>query len=143
MPGRPKPAAATAHEAPGSIQTAWTDAFGVRRTVGVRTRRKLRVALRGHSSRRSALPDPVVVGRRGEPLPAGPELVLEDGTLLGRVARIPADVPYGYHLLRSERHEQLLLVAPQRCALLRGYREWAWAVRPWATVKFAFPAARA
>jgi 4-alpha-glucanotransferase len=71
----------------------------------------------------------------GALLPAPGELVLEDGTDLGRVERVPRDVPFGYHRLRDERGqgERLLLVAPSRCVLPAELREWGWAVQLYAT----------
>src|SRR5947207_3558242 len=116
---------------PGTILTRWTDAFGRERTISARTGAALRGAMEGDPRARRE-PEPVVVRHRGDPLPPLRELVLEDGTQLGRLAQLPSDLPYGYHRLRSNRHEQLLLVAPRRCPLPAGYREWAWAVQLYA-----------
>src|SRR5437762_2929702 len=116
---------------PGTILTRWTDAFGRGRVVSARTRTALCAAM-GGDPRAHREPGPVLVRHHGDPLPPGRELVLEDGTQVGRLARVPFDLPYGYHRLRSNRHEQLLLVAPRRCALPAGYREWAWAVQLYA-----------
>jgi 4-alpha-glucanotransferase len=74
-------------------------------------------------------PGPVAVGAAGAVLASPAELVLEDGTSLGTVARLPRDLPYGYHhLLRSGR-DQLLLVPPRRCASPSPARGWAWSVQ--------------
>src|SRR5205814_1852424 len=116
---------------PGTILTRWTDAFGRERTISARTRAALRGAMEGDPRARRE-PEPVVVRHRGDPMPPLRELVLEDGTQLGRLAQLPSDLPYGYHRLRSDRHEQLLLVAPRRCALPARYREWGWAVQLYA-----------
>jgi 4-alpha-glucanotransferase len=114
------------------VLSRWTDAYGTPRGVSARTRAALLAAMRGRApSRRGGL-DPIILGRRGAALPAGSELILEDGTDLGWVLRVPHDAPFGYHRLTSNRGEQLLIVAPARCALPAGYREWAWAVQLYA-----------
>ena len=74
----------------------------------------------------------VRIMRRGDRLPSGGELVLEDGSELGAVRTIPRDVPYGYHRHRRGAEEQLPLVAPPRCPLPRGWRTWGWAVQLYA-----------
>jgi 4-alpha-glucanotransferase len=104
----------------------------VQRGVSRRTSAALRDILRRPPGRRRDA-KPIVLGRRGDALPAGSELVLEDGTELGARTWIPQDMPFGYHHLRSGRHDQLLIVAPRRCPLPAGYREWAWAVQLYAT----------
>jgi 4-alpha-glucanotransferase len=68
------------------------------------------------------------VAHPGERLPVPGELVLEDGTALGRLGTLPPDLPTGYHLLDGE----LLIVAPPRCHLPRGLRAWGWAVQLYA-----------
>jgi 4-alpha-glucanotransferase len=59
--------------------------------------------------------------------------VLEDGTTLPAVARLPRDVPIGYHRLRHGAGDLLLLVAPARCYLPSEMRAWGWAVQLYAT----------
>ncbi|HET9878932.1 MAG TPA: 4-alpha-glucanotransferase [Candidatus Limnocylindria bacterium] len=73
-------------------------------------------------------PSSVTVGAPGQPLPRPGELRLEDGTALGQVDALPADLPFGYHDLDG----QLLLIAPPRCHLPRGLRTWGWAVQLYA-----------
>jgi len=118
------------HDSP--VLSRWTDAFGTPRGVSARTRAALLAAMRDRAPGRRGGLDPIILGRRGAALPGGSQLVLEDGTQLGHLARVPQDVPFGYHRLRSNRGEQLLIVAPARCALPAGYREWAWAVQLYA-----------
>jgi len=78
--------------------------------------------------------DTVAVVRRGAPLPAVGELTLEDGSLLGRLASMPGDAPYGYHRLRRDHGaEQLLITGPGRCHLPTGLRAWGWAIQLAAT----------
>jgi 4-alpha-glucanotransferase len=75
----------------------------------------------------------VLVSAPGAALPAPGELVLEDGTELGRVDRVPRDAPFGYHRLLDRRGQRHLLVAPPRCALPPDLRDWGWAVQLYAT----------
>jgi len=124
--------ATTAGSNDSPVLSRWTDAFGVSRRVSPRTRAALLAAMRGWEQARRRGLEPIALGRRGDTVPAGSEVDLEDGTELGEVARLPADVPFGYHRLRSNRGEQVLIVAPARCALPPGYREWAWAVQLYA-----------
>jgi 4-alpha-glucanotransferase len=124
MPPRPGPSA--------SVLSTWTDAFGTQRRVAPATRTALVAAMRGRAPVRRGEPEPILLARHGDSLPGGSELVLEDGTELGRMARIPADLPFGYHRLKASRGVQLLILAPSRCVLPAGYREWAWAVQLYA-----------
>jgi 4-alpha-glucanotransferase len=63
-------------------------------------------------------------------LPEAGEVILEDGTALGRPARLPRDAPYGYHeLVRSDGSRRLLITGPGRCHLPAGLRAWGWAVQ--------------
>jgi 4-alpha-glucanotransferase len=124
MPRRPAPSA--------SILSTWTDAFGKQRRVPPATRAALVAAMQAGLEGRPGGLEPIVLGQRGDALSGGRDLVLEDGTDLGHVSRIPPDVPFGYHRLRAARGEQLLMVAPKRCVLPAGYREWAWAVQLYA-----------
>src|SRR5690606_39169749 len=71
----------------------------------------------------------VAIVRPGESLPAPGAVRLEDGSDLGRVARLPRDAPFGYHhLLRDDGVDQLLICGPGCCHLPAGLREWGWAV---------------
>lgn len=72
----------------------------------------------------------VAIVRPGMRLPRPGELVLEDGTGLGRVAAVPPDAPFGYHHLRLDRGGELLLICgPGRCHLPDGLRDWGWAIQ--------------
>ena len=74
--------------------------------------------------------DAVAVVRRGARLPWPGEVVLEDGTSLGRLDAVPHDAPYGYHrLTRDDGREQLLITGPGRCHLPAGLRAWGWAIQ--------------
>ncbi|HEX7197336.1 MAG TPA: 4-alpha-glucanotransferase, partial [Candidatus Limnocylindria bacterium] len=78
--------------------------------------------------------DPVAVVRRGKLLPESGDVILEDGTHLGRLDTLPADVPYGYHrLVRDDGGEQLVITGPGRCHLPRDLRAWGWAIQLAAT----------
>jgi len=114
----------------GSIVTdAYTDAYGHRRLIDPEVREAVRAAMGIASSNADPAREPVAVARRGETLPTGADLILEDGTELGPLERAPADLPYGYHRLLRDGHEQLLLVGPGRCHLPTGLREWGWSVQ--------------
>ncbi|MEO8247116.1 MAG: 4-alpha-glucanotransferase [Chloroflexota bacterium] len=121
MPGPTGPAA-------WGIPGSYRDAHERRRVVPLRSRRAVMAAM---GLDPDALPDPrpaVILARPGERLPLAGELSLEDGTALGRVEALPPDLPIGYHHL-DDRH---LFVAPRRCHLPRGLREWGWVVQLYA-----------
>lgn len=67
-------------------------------------------------------------------LPAG-DLVLEDGAVRAVRARLPRDVPPGYHRLLTEDGEVLVIVAPAGCP--RPQRIWGWATQVYATRSLA------
>jgi 4-alpha-glucanotransferase len=75
--------------------------------------------------------EPVRVAQPGEPLRRRATLLLEDGSDLGELTRLPRDLPYGYHRLVGEAGETLLIVAPPRCPL-PAERAWGWAVQLYA-----------
>ncbi|MCA1588024.1 MAG: 4-alpha-glucanotransferase [Chloroflexi bacterium] len=111
------------------VPDEYTDAYGRRRPIDPEARRAVLAAMGIDITDRDRGRNPVAVARRGERLPAGGEVVLEDGTTLGYREEVPADVPYGYHRFHSDGHEQLLLVGPGRCHLPAGLREWGWSVQ--------------
>lgn len=76
--------------------------------------------------------DPVRVARRGAVLPPGASLQLEDGSALGELDAVPADLPHGYHHLQTDAGQQLLIVGPGRCHLSAELRAWGWAVQLYA-----------
>ncbi len=75
---------------------------------------------------------PVRIVTAGGRLESPGELVLEDGTDLGFVARLPRDLPYGYHRLQVGDEELLLIAAPERCPL-PDERAWGWSAQLYAT----------
>ena len=78
--------------------------------------------------------DAVAVVRRGARLPMAGELLLEDGSGLGRIDSVPVDAPYGYHrVTRDDGREQLVITGPGRCHLPAGLRAWGWAIQLAAT----------
>ena len=111
------------------VITDWTDAWGERRRVSAETRAYLAAAL-GDSSGGAVSPlDPVRLVGGGDPLDPRGELTLEDGTELGALDRLPADLPLGYHRLAADAGEQLLVAAPPHCHLPEELRTWGWAVQ--------------
>lgn len=112
------------------IVDAWVDVFHAERRTSPAARRAVLASMGlGSLAELTDRPDPVQLGRSGMRLERPAELVLEDGTSLGTVARLPRGMPHGYHLLRTDAAERLLIVAPPRCLLPPGYRAWAWAVQ--------------
>jgi 4-alpha-glucanotransferase len=74
---------------------------------------------------------PVRLVAAGEPLPGTGELILEDGTALGALDRLPADLPYGYHRLVGDGDALLLIAAPPTCPLPEE-RAWGWTAQLYA-----------
>ena len=110
---------------PAWIEDEYRDAFGARRRITPRVRRRV-AALLGDEPARGL--EPVAVVRPGAALPAPGEVTLQDGTELGHVSRLPRDAPYGYHRLRAGNDEQVLLTGPGRCPP-PGERRWGWAIQ--------------
>jgi len=114
------------------VPEVYTDAFGVRRTVDPEVRRAVTDAM-GDADVPEA-EDRVVVAPPGHALPQPGELILEDGTDLGRTDVLPRDVTHGYHRLRrDDGSEQVLITGPGRCHLPAGVAEWGWAIQLSAT----------
>lgn len=132
------------------LATAWRDAAGVSRRVGVDTiRGLLRVLEEGPSVPDDVLP-PMVVGQAGIatvlPLAARADrmtfrLECEDGSVIARHAsrsrdgtlRLPAIAPVGYHRLEIAGRRTVLAIAPARCRTVAdatdGARAWGLAVQ--------------
>ena len=84
-------------------------------------------------------PDPdsrLVLVRQGEhaDLPGPAVIVLEDGLKLTVPARLPANLPLGYHWLHLDEggHPVPLIVGPAHCWLPENLRTWGWAVQLYA-----------
>jgi 4-alpha-glucanotransferase len=116
------------------IEPSYRDAFGRRQATPERVRDRLLDAMGvvGDEPEQAQI-EPVAVVRPGQRLPHPGELMLEDGTSLGRVATIPRDTTFGYHRLATDAGEQLLIVGPGRCELDTTMRDWGWAVQLYAT----------
>ncbi|HYM52839.1 MAG TPA: 4-alpha-glucanotransferase [Candidatus Dormibacteraeota bacterium] len=114
-----------------AVMDTYVDAWGIRRSVPASAREAVLAAmgLDPAAPPPSGMMEPVRLGRPGQALAPEAELVLEDGTTLGRVDRLPRDLPFGYHRLRREGEDQLLLMAPARCHLPAGMRAWGWAAQ--------------
>ncbi len=112
----------------GPVVARYTDAFGRETTVSPQARRAVLEAMEvdGGGPPAAGAPEPVRLARPGAPLGGRADLVLEDGTALGAVTRLPADLPHGYHRLQVDGREQLLLVPPPRCVAPPRTRGWAW-----------------
>jgi 4-alpha-glucanotransferase len=116
----------------GPVEATWIDAWGRRRVTPASARRTVLEAMRLDPDVAQRAARKVRLARRGDQLPSGTELVLEDATELGALRVVPREVPFGYHRLRRGGEEQLLLVAPPRCPLPRGWRAWGFAVQLYA-----------
>jgi 4-alpha-glucanotransferase len=110
------------------IRASYRDAFSRRRRVSPRVMRAVAEAM-GVDEASPGAPDSVRIGQAGGALERPAELVLEDGTTLGAVDRLPPDLPHGYHRLG----DQLLLAPPRSCHLPRGLRAWGWVVQLYAS----------
>lgn len=110
------------------VEPAYDDAYGRRREVP----EEVRAAVLAAMGDEPPSGDPVRVARRGEDMPAGALVTLEDGTPLGSMARLPEDMPYGYHDLELGDERQLLIVGPGQCHLPAEAHTWAWAVQLYA-----------
>jgi len=112
------------------VEETYVDAYGVSRTVAPDVHAAI-VAAIGPDEAGS---DAISVVRRGARLPGPGDLVLEDGSTLGRLESMPHDAPYGYHrLTRDGGTEQLVVTGPGRCHLPAGLRAWGWAIQLAAT----------
>ncbi|TMB58261.1 MAG: 4-alpha-glucanotransferase [Chloroflexi bacterium] len=125
--------AGPAWPAPGSVDESYVDASGVRRRISRSAIAAVRASMGATRGVANARPDPVRLAKPGLRLDTPGELVLEDGTRLGLIARLPRDLPPGYHRLLLEHGEQLLIAAPPRCYLPAGLRAWAWSAQLYAT----------
>lgn len=114
-----------------AVAETYVNAWGLRRRVTDPVRNAV---LGSMGLDRRALPppsllEPVRTGRAGQRIEPAADLVLEDGASLPAVERLPRGMPIGYHRLRREGGDQLLLVAPPRCHLPPAMRAWGWAVQ--------------
>ena len=116
---------------PGAVEATWTDSWGRRRVTPPAARRAVRDAMRPAAGEAGRAARAVMLLRPGAAIPAG-EVTLEDGTQLGRLRTLSGELPYGYHRWRRGDDERLLLVAPLRCPLPRGWRAWGWTVQLYA-----------
>ncbi|MGI8999776.1 MAG: 4-alpha-glucanotransferase, partial [Candidatus Limnocylindria bacterium] len=109
------------------VDEAYTDAYERHRQIAPEVRAAVVAALgpdddAGHEA--------VIITRRGSRLPAPGSVTLEDGSSLGRIDTIPADMPFGYHHLhRDDGTYQLLIAGPGRCHLPPDLRAWGWAIQ--------------
>ncbi|HEX5040362.1 MAG TPA: 4-alpha-glucanotransferase [Candidatus Limnocylindria bacterium] len=111
------------------VPAGYLDASRRRRTIAPGVRAAVRAAM-GLGPGEEPPDASVAVVPRGSPLPVPGELVLEDGTSLGRQPRMPRDAPFGYHRLAADDgREWLLITGPGRCHLPDDLRAWGWTVQ--------------
>ena len=116
------------------VPAGYTDAFSQRRTIRPEARAAVLAAMGLEAGEEPPAGRWVAIVPPGDRLPEAGELVLEDGTVLGRRSTLPADAPYGYHHLHADDgRDRLLISGPGRCHLPRGLRAWGWAIQLAAT----------
>ena len=116
------------------VDDTYIDAFRERRRIEPDVRAAVMAAMGLDPGDEPTAGEHVAVVRRGSRLPFRGEVVLEDGTALGGIERMPSDAPFGYHRLVAEGGaERLLITGPGRCHLPRGLRGWGWAIQLAAT----------
>ena len=98
--------------AAGTVEAAWTDAWGRRRVTPPAARRAVLAAMAMDRDETRRAARAVMLARRGSALPRAGDVTLEDGTELGRLRALPRDVPYGYHRWHRDGEPRLLLVVP-------------------------------
>ena len=113
------------------VDDSYVDAFRERRSITPEVRAAVLAAMGlDEDPGIKAAGELTAVVRPGGALPEPGVVVLEDGTELGHRARLPADVPIGYHRLhRDDGSVRLLIAGPGRCVLPDGLRDWGWAVQ--------------
>ena len=111
------------------VDDTYVDAFDRRRRIAPEVRRAVVAAMGLEDGEEPSDEAAPVVVRPGGRLPGAGDVVLEDGTTLGRCERLPRDVPFGYHRLVADDVDRLLIVGPGRCELPADLRAWGWAVQ--------------
>jgi 4-alpha-glucanotransferase len=112
------------------VESSYVDTFRERRPIAPEVRSAVLDAMGLEPGEGPMGGSSVALVGRGAALPAAGDVTLEDGTRLGRLAKLPPDVPYGYHrLARDDGVEQVVITGPGRCHLPGGLRAWGWAVQ--------------
>jgi 4-alpha-glucanotransferase len=116
------------------VPDSYVDAYRERRPIAPAVRAAVLAAMGLGPDEGPADPGAVMVVRPGGAVPTAGEVTLEDGTPLGRVDRLPPDVPFGYHhVTGDDGHDWLLITGPGSCQVPPGLRGWGWAVQLAAT----------
>jgi 4-alpha-glucanotransferase len=118
------------------IRDEYHDAFGDLHTTSAATRAAIVAAMELDADAPRPRARVLHPGDDGSPIAEPGELTLEDGTLLRVERDLPPDLPLGYHRLRrlAGRGEaaapvELVIVAPEACALPADLRGWGWAIQ--------------
>jgi 4-alpha-glucanotransferase len=121
------------------IADGYSDIAGAWHETSDATRRALRVAMGGHADVADPPPRsrPVWFVRQGTAaaIERPARLVLEDGAELRADARLPTDLPLGYHDLHPSDGGPTtrLIVTPATCTAWDGPKRWGWTVQLYAT----------
>jgi 4-alpha-glucanotransferase len=124
---------------PWGIEDGYWDVAGAWHDTAPSTARALRVAMGGLADVADPPPAsrPVWIVQHGtDPSIERPaDLVLEDGTHVLAIDRLPPDLPLGYHDLHPNDGGPVtrLIVTPDRCHLPDDLRAWGWAVQLYTT----------
>lgn len=113
------------------IYAGYHDILGHWHETTDQTRSAFRSAMHSEEDAPSGAFADVIVAHQGEthPLSEG-ELILESGERIAGATSIPRDIPIGYHELKSGNGKPVrILIAPPRCYVPPGLREWGWAVQ--------------
>jgi 4-alpha-glucanotransferase len=117
------------------IDDGYFDALGEWRETSRETHSAMVAAMGAKPGTRPPSRPSVRVIRAGETgtKTARGDLALEDGRVVPVDRSLPADLPLGYHELRSGSRATRLIVAPPHCYLPDGFRIWGWAAQLYAT----------
>ncbi|MEQ1472984.1 MAG: 4-alpha-glucanotransferase, partial [Candidatus Acidiferrum sp.] len=115
------------------INESYRDDYGKWRSVSEATKNTFLAAMEATAGEP---PDPaLMIVRQGSEhrIAAGSEVKLEDGKRMAVGARLPPEMPLGYHwIVNSDGRETRLIVAPAKCFLPADLHTWGWGLQLYA-----------